>query len=248
MKSSNSFLSLFVTVVTIVIGFNSFAQVPEVGTRESFLKLDNVDQEQYLHIVSREVEEVAPDYEAVYEGLVEKSGAASLGQVFMTIDKFIALGQKIWKIVEAGKPVSNSSFAKAISVIPNMDDPNSTFSSMSNWKMPIVRSFKVTYKNGFGSEVISFVYTVAFQYGGKYEGKGAYLTGLFVTASNISVSWGFNFNASSEVISIANQGSLDSPIASAMIKVNYKASSVLRSIDENDLFFVNGQGMLQRMR
>lgn len=249
MKSSNSFFYSLISVLSILLSFNSFALSPENATEEAFLKLDNQERVQYLDIVSKEVEEVEPDYDVVYENLLEqKSKAASVGEIFMTVDKFIALGQKIWKIVEAGKPVSTSSFAKSVSIIPNLEDPNATFSSMSNWKMPMAKSFKVTYKNGFGSEVISFIYTVVFQYGGKYEGKGSYLTGLLVTASNINVSWGFNFNASSEVVSIANQGSLEDPVASAMIKVNYKASSVLRSIDENDIFYINGEGMLQRMR
>ncbi len=216
---------------------------------KKFESLNPQDKELYATIVDKEVVEVYPRYDLVEEALLgqEKAAGGGIGEVIMIADKLLALGQKIWKIVEAGRPVSNANFTKPVSIIPNMSDVNGTFTSMTNWKMPMVKSFRVAYKNGFGSEVVSFVYTVVFQYGGKFEGKGSYITGLFVTASNVSVSWGFNFNASSEIMSITNQGSADEPIASAVVNIKYKVSSVLKSIDESDIFFVNGQGMLQRM-
>lgn len=242
-------LNQALVIVTLLISANTFSQfeiVPSNLTATKFERLDKDTKDLYSTIVSKEVVEVYPRYEAIFENqAIEK--AASAGEIFMTIDKILALGQKIWKIVEAGRPVQSSSFAKPVSIIPNLSDVNSTFSSMSNWKMPLVKSFKVSYRNGFGSEVISFIYTVVFQYGGKYEGKGAYITGLFVSASNISVSWGFKFDATSEIMSIANQGSVDSPVASAVVKIAYKVSSPLKAINESDIFYVNGDGFLQRM-
>ncbi|MGI4992747.1 hypothetical protein ACRXCV_08965 [Halobacteriovorax sp. GFR7] len=246
MKSFTS-LSRLAVIATLLFSTNAFSLDAGALNKAKFEKLDARDQEQYLEIVDREVTEVYPRYDLVYSKLTNEKSSAGLGEVFMTVDKILALGQKIWKIVDAGKPVSSTKFTKPISIIPNMEDVNGTFSSMSHWRAPIVRSFKVAYRNGFGSEVISFVYTVVFQYGGKFEGKGSYITGLFVSASNVSVSWGFNFSASSEIMSIANQGSMDSPVASAVVNINYKASSVLKSIDETDIFYVNGDGLLQRM-
>jgi hypothetical protein len=73
------------------------------------------------------------------------------------------------------------------------------------------------------------------------------LTGVDVSASNISVSWGFNFNATSNLVSIANRGTEDDPIASATVKIQYEASSVLRNIQSAQSFHVTGAGDIEQV-
>ncbi|PIK15648.1 hypothetical protein [Halobacteriovorax sp. JY17] len=172
----------------------------------------------------------------------------NLGEVIMVVDKLIALGKKIWVIVEAGKPVVTVNMGAPISVLPKTDNGQlAAFYNMDSWSMPMARTYKVSFKNGFGSSVIGFDYTVNFQWGGKYEDKGAYLTGLNVQASNVSVSWGFNFDANSELVSIVNHGSKDSPVAGASVRVNYTAKSVLREIKTSETFHVTGNGLIQKL-
>ena len=48
---------------------------------------------------------------------------------------------------------------------------------MEGWSKPLHRKFKITYKNLYGVEVVSFVYGVSMQYGGTYNGTGSYVLG-----------------------------------------------------------------------
>jgi hypothetical protein len=204
------------------------------------------DLESYATIVSVEVEELA---EEDLDILNEKS-EKSLGQVILVVDQLLALGKKIWPIIQAGKPVVTSNFAPTISVLPRVNGATSneiSFYEMENWSAPTQKSYKVSFKNGWGSEVISFVYTVAFQYNGSYQGKGRYITGLDVRASQISVSWGFEFNADSVLVNIANLGTQVSPVASATVRINYTAQSVLRTIQTSESFHVTGTGQSSKL-
>ncbi len=171
-----------------------------------------------------------------------------LGQIIIATDQLIALGKKIWAIVEAGKPVTTTNMAKPISVLPRLDGDNIAFYDMEGWSAPKVKSYRVSYKNGFGSEVIAFTYTVYFQYEGTYQGKGKYLTSLNVEASEVYVSWGFKFDATSSLVGIANQGSGADPVASATISVAYKATSWFSDVSTGESFFVNGRGDLVKLR
>lgn len=171
-----------------------------------------------------------------------------LGQIIVVADQLIALGKKIWAIVEAGKPVTTTNFARPISVLPKLEGDNIAFYDMEGWTAPTVKSYRVSYKNGFGSEVIAFTYTVYFQYAGTYQGKGKYLTSLNVEASEVYVSWGFKFDATSSLVGIANQGSSADPVASATISVAYKATSWFSDVSTGESFFVNGRGDLVKLR
>lgn len=167
-----------------------------------------------------------------------------LGQVAIVIDGLIAIGKKIWPIIEAGRPVVDVNMAKGISIIPYKkgDNFDATFYEMENWSMPKFKKYNVTYKNGFGSKVISFDYTVHYQYGGSLNGKGKYLAGVNISASNVSVAWGFSFQAASELVQISNHGANDDQIAGGTFSINYTAKTVVKTISSSDTFHVTGNG------
>lgn len=179
---------------------------------------------------------------------LNKDNKMDLGQIIMVTDQLIALGKKIWAIIEAGKPVITTNMSKPISVLPKQDDGTFAFSDMANWSMPAVKSYRVSYKNGWNSEVIGFTYTVYFQHSGTYNDVGAYITSLNVEASEIYVAWGFKFDATSALVGIANMGSSADPIASATVSIAYKASSWFSEVNTQESFFVTGKGALSRLR
>ena len=170
-------------------------------------------------------------------------------KVIGVIDKIVALGQKIWNIVEKGKPVVKMDVNRKIDVVPlsKENKPLQVF-ELENWTYPETKSFKVEYKNGFGSKVIQFTYTVYYQHSGQYDGKGSYLANVNVTASNVSVKWGFDFNANSEFGSLTNIGSLNEPVAGVTFNINYVASSVFSNVRASNSFFVTGKGDLKALK
>lgn len=219
----------------------------ELDFTENFLNhnfIYNEESSKYFEISSISVEEIEN------LDLQDKDIAGDIGSVITIVDKLIALGQKVWPIIKAGKPVINSDLHKIhpIYVLPEVaaQAPEFTFNSMSGWDMPIAKSYRVSYKNGFGAEVIGFNYTVFFQGGGQFEGVGSYLGGVQVVASNISVSWGYEFNATSTFMGAMNMGTMESPIAGATIRIDYKAKTIIKEIQSSEIFTVNGLGAIQK--
>lgn len=168
-----------------------------------------------------------------------------LGEVIAVIDSLIALGKKIWPIIEAGRPVINNKLIPAINILPNLEGQNPALNQMSNWSVPKVRSYRVSFKNGWGSEVVGFTYTLFWQYNGDYKGTGKYVTNLKVQASEIYTSWGFNFDATSELIGISNVGSSEEPVASGIIQVAYTVKGLMNEVRSAQSFYVDGVGNFQ---
>lgn len=174
-----------------------------------------------------------------------------LDEIAMYLDGLIAIGKKIWPIIDAGRPVINTTgLVPSITVIPKIEgaDPKAAFYEMANWSAPKAESYRVSYKNKFGSEVIGFTYTVYFQFNGDYNGKGKYITNLKVQASEVYAAWGFNFNAVSELIGLANVGTKDEPVASAIIQISYTAKGLINEMRNSQSFYVNGQGVMSILK
>ncbi len=201
-------------------------------------------QDPYFEISKVEVTEV----ESAPIQYAEFQQEKNLNGVIMQAKGLLALGKEIWKIIEAGRPVSNHTAMQTITVLPKDEDGEPVdVMDMESWKLPSARSYRVEYKNGFGMTVIGFTYTVVFQWGGSYNGKGKYLTGVNVMADDISVSWGFNFSADSQLLSITNTGTRENPVAAATLTVKYRAKSVMSDISSSETFYVTGSGKIGKL-
>ncbi len=167
------------------------------------------------------------------------------GEAIMIVDQLVALGKKIWPIIEAGRPVITTKFAP-VYVLPVqvLDDQNLVLDS---WSTPKVARYKVVYENLFGMDVITFTFSVQYQAEGQLDGVGKYLSGVYVSADNVSVSWGFDFDAKTVVTAITNRGTLENPVAGLTLRLEYVAKSVLREIRSTASFHVTGNGTFQKL-
>jgi hypothetical protein len=170
-----------------------------------------------------------------------------LDSVIMVVDKLIAIGQKVIPTIEKGKSVVTNNPMAAVSVIPRFDTINPVLHEMENWSIPVTKHYKIAYENGWGSEIVSFVYSVTYQYGGQFEGKGKYLTGIRASARNISVAWGFDLDASSQLIQISNIGTNQDVIAGATVEISYTVKNWTRIITTNESFFIAGDGRMFKL-
>lgn len=105
----------------------------------------------------------------------------------------------------------------------------------------------MAYKNRFGSTVVAFDYTIVYSHSGSYEGRGAYITALQVVPANVIVNWGFSLNVSMKLVGLQNHGSRANPVAGAVIGVNYRAESILKTIETTDTYHVTGRGGLTQL-
>lgn len=170
-----------------------------------------------------------------------------LDGVIMVVDKLIAIGQKIMPTIEKGRAVVTNNPMTAVSVLPRLETKDPVVHDMGGWSIPVTKHYKISYSNGFGSEVVSFVYSITYQHGGTYGGKGKYLTGIRASARNITISWGFDLDASSQLLQISNVGSADNVVAGATIEISYTVKNWTRTITTNESFFVAGDGRLFKL-
>lgn len=170
-----------------------------------------------------------------------------LDGVIMVVDKLIAIGQKIMPTIDKGRAVVNNNPMASVSVLPRLDTKDPVVHEMGNWSLPVTKHYKIVYTNGLGAEVISFVYSVSFQYGGQYEGKGKYLTGIRASARNITISWGFDLDATSQLIQISNIGTPQNVVAGATVEIQYTVKNWTRNITTAESFFVTGDGKLYKL-
>lgn len=172
---------------------------------------------------------------------------ATIGEVIQIANDIIALGERIYEIVKKGKPVLNMDYAP-MSVLPK-DGAGRAVDVMDTegWSMPVARKVKMAYKNIYGATVVSFDYTIVYSHSGSYEGRGAYLTALQVVPANVNVSWGFSLNVNMKLVGLQNHGSRANPVAGAVIGVNYRAESVLKTIETTDTYHVSGRGGLTQL-
>lgn len=220
---------------------------------KSFLLISILFFSQFSHadqasekITSIEVKEISS---MPFSVELPKAPTNPVEEIAIMIDSLIALGKKIWPIIEAGRPVITNGLIPAISILPRMDDNTGVLYKMANWSIPTARSYRLSYKNIYRREVIAFTYTIYFQHGGSLNGVGKYVTSLVVQATNIYAAWGgFKFDVTSELVSIANVGSDTAPVASGIIKVNCKAKSILNEDQSSQSFYVDGNGAFQVLR
>lgn len=176
------------------------------------------------------------------------SPTPSVGDVIATARQIIAFGKEIYKIIEAGKPVINTSYAP-ISVLPleTKHGTGITPFHLSNWQRPKFVKFKVTYLNGYKQEVVAFTYNVNMSYGGQYGGLGSYITNAQIVPETVTVAWGYTFNANMSLVGLTNIGSEANPVAAATLVLSYSVKTVLKEEKKNVTMFVAGDGTIQQM-
>ncbi len=152
----------------------------------------------------------------------------------------ITVGEKIWKIVEANKPVVVVTTPEAFALPRGL----SCWSDLDGWKVPVTRSFEVAYKNLFGIEVTKFRFRLHYTYGGGHSGVGRYLANVTVIPAELNVVWGYNFNAQVEVEQAVNLGSKENPMAGLELNLKWTIKTVAKESVNSFHFFVQGDGQL----
>lgn len=171
--------------------------------------------------------------------------APGLPGVIMVTKDLLALGKEIYKIVEAGRPVVNVD-SDPFDILPKSDKGlDITPFDLTNWKAPRARKYRINATNYMGIKAAVFEFIVIFSYGGKYNGRGHYITGAQIKPTKVNVKWGYNLDASFKVQTITNSGTKSEPIASSVISIDYIIKTVLQENRSSKLFYINGLGDLK---
>ena len=163
-----------------------------------------------------------------------------VNSVIDTLDKIINLAQKIWEIIEKNQPVVdiNVNYANAIPY------GIQHWTQLQGWTKPKTANYSFVAKNGYGAEVVKVKYQLEFRYGGNYQGKGKFLTGVTIEPISVDTSWGYKVSLSAEIpdSTIANVGTHEDPIASMQVQLKWTIHTVLKDEQQKVIYYVQGDG------
>jgi len=163
---------------------------------------------------------------------------SSLDQVELILDQIINIGQKIWNIIEKGKPVDSFTSTKASALPANTQH----WAQLENWKAPQARVIRVAYKNSFGMEVVRFTYRIILLPGGSVKGVGKYIGYAKVEPVEMSTAYLYTFNAKAEVDAVYNLASHKNPLAGMILNVNWTIETLVKKTTVTHTYTLDGLG------
>ncbi len=159
------------------------------------------------------------------------------------LDKIINIGKKAWSVVELGRPVVNIAIDSANALPQGIG----CWNHLTGWSVPQSKTYKVSYVNGFNSEVVSFAFRVIYTAGGSFNGAGRYISNATVVPAQLNVAWGYTFNATTVVPNVFNSGTLEQPIAGMQLNLNWSVDTVVKHVQQAESFYIGGDGAFKRM-
>lgn len=162
----------------------------------------------------------------------------------LSLDFIVNTGKKIWSLVEAGKPV----VSVASQVAHAMPQGVTCWQDLTGWMPPHSYSYRISYENKYGSKVVDFTYRLSYLYGGQVNGKGRYLAQVSIVPANLSVSWGFKFNAESTIPMVYNMGTKENPIAGMRVDIKWSVDSIVTHMEQVHSFGVDGNGQIKLLK
>lgn len=154
------------------------------------------------------------------------------------LQQIVAIGKQIWTLVQENKPVVNVK-TDQIAVLPLKAE---CWKFLEGWQNPVVRTYRTTFKNLFGVNVVDFQYKVIALTGGSYRGAGKYLARTAIVPETVEVAWGYTFNAAVTVPTVLNYGTVVDPVASVELEMTYSVDTVLKHFQSTKNYLIKGNG------
>jgi len=174
---------------------------------------------------------------------VTPPGGGGIGDDLVVIDKIVNLAKKIWDIIKENQPSIDTKTCYA-NAIP---DGITSWTQLQQWSPPKTATYGFYAKNMYGSKTIEVVFQVVRTDGGNYKGKGKYLNGVSVQPLKVEASWGYKFTMAAEVPSVANVGTSEDPIASMLLRLNYKIETVVKHSEGTYVYYTQGDGAFREI-
>lgn len=156
------------------------------------------------------------------------------------IGEIINIGQKVWNIIEENKPVVNVSNQYATA----LPQGATNWAQLEGWLPPAGDVYELSFKNGYGINVVRIRYQVLRTYGGSAHGKGKYLTAVTVQPLDVDVLIGYTVTVAASVpdSSIVNAGTDADPLAAMTVNLNWRVQTPFKDSQGTDSYYVRGDG------
>jgi len=202
---------------------------------------------------SLEISDVQSSKQVIPPAFTE--GVAAVGSVIGIAKDVVALGESVYTLVEKGRPKITTEYAP-ISILPR--DPSNTAADpaqryavdpfdMEGFSFPVEKMITAKLKSPLGKEVVTFQYKIIYSYGGSYNGRGKYLTGINIIPAKVTAGWNWVLNSSMKLSGMMNHGTRENPVVGAMITVKYNMTNLTRGVERNDTIYISADGSMKAM-
>lgn len=158
------------------------------------------------------------------------------------VSDWIYLGQRIWDMIQSLAGQMRIEPMTGVGVLPASA---SAMADMSSWKVAAPKAYKMEVAGSFGT-AFSFTYTIGFNYGGKYRGKGAFLANVSVLPYDVKCAFSWNCSLSATVGTGFNVGTDEDPIAALPLNLLVNAQGRVNAKAIGAQFTVYGDGRLEK--
>ncbi|MBI2605062.1 MAG: hypothetical protein HYW49_03170 [Deltaproteobacteria bacterium] len=159
------------------------------------------------------------------------------------IETIVNLGKELWQFIVDNKPVVNIRTDRATALPKGV----TRASELEGWMGPTLKTYEMSFENGYGLEVIDFKFRVNYTYNGSYDGQGQYLANVTIIPALVDVAWGYTFNARVAIPSVLNVGTKAAPVAGVEIQLRYSVDTVVKHYEQTYDFFVRGDGHFKEL-
>lgn len=228
--------SVIATVFIAVPSHSALRKIPLTAQTLNHLTIGSVE----ITDVTNEFHDYTYDYEYnnSVSSWISSPIDSTIDKVDLIVDKVINIGQKIWNVVEKGKPVANYSSSSANALPENA----TRWNQLENWSAPKSKIITVVYKNVYGMEVIRFTYRIMLLYGGSVGGVGKYIGYANVEPLEMTTAYMYTFNVKASVDSVYNMGTKTNPLAGMILNIQWTVDTVLKKSTMTHTYTLDGLG------
>ncbi|HVE15056.1 MAG TPA: hypothetical protein VNI01_16800 [Elusimicrobiota bacterium] len=159
------------------------------------------------------------------------------------LDRIVNIASKIWQIIEENRPVVDVRTTYAAAVPEGITH----WSQLSQWSAPEGTSYRLSAKNLYGVTVVDVRYKVLRQWGGRWNGKGRYLSGVTIAPLAIDVAWGYRVSFDAAAPSVSNVGTSEDPVASMVAELKWRVATVLKHSEGTGVYYLQGDGVFREL-
>ncbi len=232
-----------ILITSLFLSLNAFAASKKQLSQQTknALTISSVEvtdlTEQYEYVMNSDAFEASRSADAI---LNAHPYGRALNVADVVVDKVINIGQKVWNVVEKGRPIQNYSRLTG-SALPQRTQ---NWTQLQNWSQPKSKVYSAVYKNVYGIEVVKLVYRVIMVYGGDVGGVGRYIGYTTVEPVSVSTAYMFTFNARVSIQSVFNMGTSHNPVAGMLMNISWTVETVLQKKSESRTYSLDGLGKL----
>lgn len=161
-----------------------------------------------------------------------------------TIMSWVNLGKQVWDIIQSLAGTMKLEPMTGVGVVPMA--AGGQMVAMSGWKVAQPKTYEMKIYGNFG-EAFSYTYTVGYNYGGRYQGKGQFLANVAIVPFNAKCGWSWTCSAAINVGQGMNTAESETdpvPVLPVMMLVNAQGRTNAKATGVQ--FQVYGDGRLEQ--